>query len=324
MVLQHEKQIELDSKKAEYEIKVFPRKKMYIAGYNTTIDCNEAFFTEMIDNFNNTKLFKPYLDVNHKLEENQADIIDLYQKPDGLYAKIVLTPAGYEAIKDRKYRYISPEFGERTDTDGKKYNNVLWAITLTNIPAMEGNVPTLQEQIKLQGASMSNKKLTTKLEAYKLMTELDPAVKEFLTELGSVLDENETIMAEMKAKIGVLTGEVDEASAENEEMKSELAKIEKDTLELEAKSVIENAIKLGQFHPSLQDLKIEQYVKDAESVNKELSLIPKSKSDGQAVSGISSSTKLSSEDRDIMLSAELDPSKPEDVAFYNKINGGKK
>jgi hypothetical protein len=224
----------------EQIIKVLPNKSVYIEKYDEHTPLNEKLFDDMINNFNNPKLFKPFVDLEHQLGEKYADIVELFKKPDGLYAKIKLNEQGKLAIKENKYSYISPEWGDRTDTDGNKHPNVLWAITLTNIPALEGELPTLQDQIKLtKGGNMELSKrldrLELKLGNIKLQEEgmIPPEILEAIQ-----------MIKEAIGKIDEITQQKDVAEEEAMKYKKELEEIENEVKQKEKddffKSVVEN------------------------------------------------------------------------------------
>ena len=140
----------------EQEIQVFPRGEHIINNKIRKFD--DEFFQKIIESFNSDNLSKPYIDKNHKRAESFGDIMDLYIKPEGLFAKIKLNKKGTELIKDSEYKYVSPMYGPRTDTKGKEYEYVLYNISLTNNPALEGTLPQLQEQIQLEGERNMEKK----------------------------------------------------------------------------------------------------------------------------------------------------------------------
>jgi hypothetical protein len=267
-----------------HTIQVFPKKKIFVEKYNEWINLDDNLFNEMIDNFQNPKLFKAFGDCKHEREEKYFNIIKLHKNPKGLFADIKLTPRGFEAIKNEDFSYISPDWGDRMDTDKALHKNVLTAITLTNVPAMEGDIPTVQDQIKLTkfttgGTVMKNYSLQKRLEVIpvKLQAQegtIDPAM------LGEVL----ALIEEAAMKIQELTGTNEEQAEEmqklekaNKEVVAELSEIKQSTLEKEADEVLTQAVKDGQYPSSEEFLQIKrkQYVMDKESVKAELDALPK-------------------------------------------------
>lgn len=273
-------------------IKVFPRKKCYFEKYEESIDFNEKFFDDVINNFNNPKLFKPYIDEDHNLEEKYAEIIQLEKREDGLYAHIELNTIGLDAIKNNKYSYISPEWGDRVDTEKKLHKNVLWAVTLTNIPAFEGELPRLQDQMKLKknkGAKKMSKRLISLAADMKKL--------DFNTELQdggdntAVIEEALAMIQELAAKLQEALGAKDQAEEQMEETQAQLATIKKDNEEKEMNDFFEDAVKKSKIEPHEVDTLKELYKLDKckvrtliegkkEIENKQKTLSAKSNGDG--------------------------------------------
>ncbi len=56
-----------------------------------------------------------------------------------LWARVEWTPLGQELVGSGQYRYVSAEFGPYTDPEtGEEYEDVLYAVTLTNRPFIKG------------------------------------------------------------------------------------------------------------------------------------------------------------------------------------------
>ena len=280
----------LDSNNKTQEIQVFPRKKVFIEKYNEYMDFNDTFFDEMIANFHNPKLFKPFMDELHNLEEKFADIVDLVKKPEGLFAKIILNDKGKEAIKNNIYSYISPEWGDRTVTDGSTYKNVLCAITLTNIPALEGENPTLQDQIKLnkKGGNFMElsdkiKKLETDVEGlkkknYKLqddMPAIPPDVMNVITEAMQMISEAQAKIQEVTQQKEVIEEQKVIAEQSAMEFKEKFENVEAEKAKVEKDAFFENVVKDGQLEAGLVDDWKAQYDVSPEFVVKMLTKNPK-------------------------------------------------
>jgi hypothetical protein len=292
---------ELDKTKAVQTIQVFPRKKVYIEKYDEYVDLNDKLFNEMISNFHNPKLFKPYMDVDHSLQEKYADVIDLFKNERGLFAKIELNERGYSAIKNKDYSYVSPEWGDRTDTEKQVHRNCLWAITLTNIPALEGENPTLQEQMKLTklgGSTMTDFekriiKLEKKLETRKLQETpeggVDPAVlQEAVTEALGMLQE-------LVAKLSEITGQKEVAEEEMAKAYNKLEEVQSSVEQKDKDEFFDKMVELGKVEPSEVDDWSTQFDKDKDFVKKMLEKRPEKKSIQLSKPGVSSA-KLSDED----------------------------
>lgn len=66
-------------------------------------------------------------------------------EPDGqhLYAKIEWTPVGLSAVKEKRYRFVSPAFGTYADEEGRKHRNTLRSVALTNRPFLRRDMPAI-------------------------------------------------------------------------------------------------------------------------------------------------------------------------------------
>ena len=148
----------------EQEILVLPYGKYFLQG--EWIEFTGEMLDEMIQNYNNENLVKPFIDRNHEKKESYGDILELKKSKEGLKARIQLNTAGKELIKDRQYRYISPWFGSFTDPQGFEHQYVLFSISLTNIPALQ-MLPELQEQMALEILLGINNKEKEKMEKIK-------------------------------------------------------------------------------------------------------------------------------------------------------------
>jgi len=304
----------------EQDILVFPRGKFYIEHLNDWIEFNNEFFKNIMENFTDTALSKPFIDKQHEKGESYGDILSLEIKEDGLHAKIKLNENGIEAIKGREFRYISPWFGNFTDINGKEHKNVLFSISLTNIPALGGAYCELQEQIQLEAKRMEKFKEQfaklgkvafenkwIELEAF----ETDEDIINLLETVYSKLSE----LQELSTKIEQVLQEKTEMEKQLNKTKEELANLEQANLEKEARETIKLAIEQGKYPASLFELKVEQYKRNKEDIVKELSLIP-AKQKATATSSVS--TQLSEDDIRIMEMAKLDPQNPKDIELYLK------
>jgi hypothetical protein len=255
----------LDSSKNIHEIKVFPKKTVYIEKYDEHVKFDDKLFNEMIDAFKCETLFKPYMDVDHELKEKYCEIIDLTIKEDGLYATIEPNEKGRDAIKNNIYSYISPEWGDRTDTDGVTHKNVLWAITLTNIPALEGENPKLQDQMRLnknkKGKFMTlTQRLATlegKVSNYRLMEGEAPVlppeilealqmIKDAMVAIDELTMQNQEVVEEKEAAL--LAKETAEKIATDTQAK--LNEIEGAKLAKEKEDFFLDVVSKGQLDPS--------------------------------------------------------------------------
>lgn len=314
--------VEFDKSKSKQVIKVFPKKKIYVEKYDEWVPLDDSLFDDIIANFENPKLFKPFMDEQHNLREKYADIIKLFKKEDGLYAEIELNERGYTAIKNNDYSYISPEWGERTDTDGKHYKNVLWAVTLTNIPAMEGDLPRLQDQIRLEKGQTKKKETAMKNLTIKAGEKTYALQMEVPEEILSVLMEISDSLNAAMAKIGELTQAKEEAEVAAEEMNKELTEIKQTELEKEAVTVIDEAIKKGKYHVALRDMKIRLYKENKQNILDELAVLPENENKRMTGQKQNDNVSLEKEDSEIMKERGLDPTNADHVKLYKEANNG--
>lgn len=260
--------VKLEKNAPVQTIKVFPRKQCYFEKYDKYVDFNDELFDQMIENFNNPKLFKPYMDIDHKLEEKNADVLGLEKRNDGLYAKIQLNNLGLENIKNNKYSYISPEWGPRTDTEKKLHENVLWAITLTNIPAFEGELPKLQDQMRLtkkkEGSAMSNTRLI------KLASDMEKLNFKNQIKLADMPAESPAIdpviIEEAIAMINELSAKLQEAVGQKEQAEEQVQEMNKKAEEKEMTDYIEDAVKLGKIDAKDQEIFVKLWKTNKEDV----------------------------------------------------------
>lgn len=308
-----------------YEIKIFPRKEVYIDKYKKRLNFDSNFFLQVINNFQNAGLFKPYMDLEHKLGEKYAEIIALEEKDDGLYAKINLNASGMELVKNNKYSYISPEWGDRVDTNGLKHSNVLWSVTLTNVPALEGELPSLQEQIKLsKGEKMNLKenllKLEGRLTSYRLAGE--PAAAAIPPELLDAI----AMLKEAIAKIDELTGQKEVAEEAATEAQAAMNVMQKEKLEKERDQFFKECLQNGQIEANeIDDWKL-QYNISKDFVVKMLSSKPIKNGNNKSLSATKQKTSndLDNEDYWIMSNRGMNPDDPKDVRRYkNEVLGVK-
>ena len=306
----------------EQEIKIFPVGEHIINNKLRKFD--DKFFKKIIESFNSDSLSKPYIDKNHEMKESFGDIVDLTQKEDGLYAKIKLNAKGIELIKNNEYKYISPCYGPRTDTEGKEYEYTLITVSLTNNPALEGTLPQLQEQIQLEGErNMGKKELLEKILASGIVkledenADFDAKITDVLGKLYEKLQEISEMALQIKTlqdEKSALTTKVEEQEKEIKKAIEEKEKLEKEKLEKEATERIKMAVEQGQYPVALMEMKIQQYMKDKAEIEKELELLPKkiqSKTHEELV--------LSEEDQKIVAFAKLDIKNPRDMEILKMI-----
>jgi hypothetical protein len=90
------------------------------------------------------------VDYDHKEHGGQAAgwVRDADVRPDGLYLQVEWTPRASEAIKNREYRYFSPEFDDTwKDAGGTEHQDVLFGGALTNRPFLKDLLPVNLSEI---------------------------------------------------------------------------------------------------------------------------------------------------------------------------------
>lgn len=332
----------LSATETEQSILIFPRRKVFIQKYNEWCEFGDLFFDTVIENFHNPALFKPFIDEQHDQGVSFGDINDIYKASDGLRCKVRLNSLGIQAIKDRQYKYVSPWIENLKDSNGSMHKNVLCSVSLTNIPALLGTVPQLQEQMALEYGKENT--MFEEFKKYLKEKSIPAGIKLTLTgaQLEAVSDEEFmgklkefmdglytalTNVADLAAQIETLTGEKKVALEQAEAAKLEVANMRSNALKREADTLLLDAVNNG-YPAALCDMKKEEFMKDPERVRKELSLWPKTKQGQSSIGAKKDSVKVSDEDRSIMLSfgnddkgkLYFDPDKPEDVNRFRELN----
>jgi hypothetical protein len=314
----------------EQRILIFPRGNHYIEKADTTLTFDDTFFSQVINSFNDENLSRPFIDKNHEYKESFGDILGLDVDDLGMYARIKLNATGEDLVRGELYTNISPSFGPMTDTTGKRHENALLAVSLTNIPALMGSLPRLQEQLELERSQSKQGGVNMELTRLYKVLELQngasiDAIIESIQAAQAEGEDNAKIIAALEEQLAAMKTEKDEMAEANEEMKAQLAQVEAEKLEGEAETVVLEAIKKGQYEAAEKDLKIEQYKVNKDWVLKELE-IRQPKNDAPVSLGArsdSNAVELSNEDRAIMLSLSMDPDNADErKAFLADINEG--
>lgn len=84
---------------------------------------------------------QPDVDYDHKAKVDYAAgwISKAEVRPDGLWALVEWTPKAFQAIKDKEYKYFSPEFVDSWENPktGQKFTDVLRGGAITNRPFLK-------------------------------------------------------------------------------------------------------------------------------------------------------------------------------------------
>lgn len=310
----------IDPVEDEQKILVFPKGKHWIEQYKQWLVFDDKFYKNVAKNFDDVKLNKPYIDKDHEYGQSYGDILGYEIDAQGMYFKIKLNNDGVELIKQRKYRYISPSFGDVTDTTKEKHNDWIATISLTNIPAFLGVIPELQKQIQLELNVKNGGKKKMEFVALTNFLELqNEASPEAILEAVKKLSES---LKAALAEIDKLTGANEDQAKQIEqkdqainEMNKNLTAIETEKRTKEADEVIKLAVEKGQYCVSEKflELKKAEYIKDPAKIKTELSLIPENKLTGQqsaSGAGETNIIELSEEDKKLVLDMGYDLNEP--------------
>jgi phage I-like protein len=122
---------------ATREIQILPVGEWNHPSYGKIVITAEDI-KEYVKNFNDDVRKGVPIDIEHKTMDGAVGWISslINKGKDGAWALIDWTKDGIEKIKNKEYRFFSPEFAtEYTDPEtGKKYKNVLMGGALTNRP----------------------------------------------------------------------------------------------------------------------------------------------------------------------------------------------
>lgn len=260
-------------------LKFLPNKKVWLEDYKRWVD----FSDKKIQNnlklaYDSGKIFKPVMDKNHDYHENHAEFGEMEIREDGIYLETKLNELGLGLVKSGLYKYISPVIRDVVDTDGKKWENVLFALSLTNVPALMSELKTVKEQLSL--TKKVEKKGEQRMNGIALELSLNPeasesaivsAVRDIKLELSAKIKEAEEKGKEI-LKMAMLT---DEQKKCIEELQAKFNGMVEEMLTAEADEVVEMAVKEGKLLPDEKSLKHykDRYKKDKEAVKFELSLM---------------------------------------------------
>lgn len=99
---------------------------------------------------------------------------------------------------------------------------------------------------------------------------------------------------------------------------TELEAIKQEKLKKEAEEVIKKAIELGQYNPKLYELKVNQYLKDKETVLKELEILPKNDNAQKTSLQVNNDFQVDEKTKIQMERAGLDWKNKEDYLIFVK------
>lgn len=324
----------IDSEKPEQKILVFPRGKHYIQKYKLWLNYDDAFFNRIAKNFNDKNLSQPYIDKDHKYQESYGDITGYEINKEGMFFNIKLNELGHKLVKDGIYKYVSPSFGDVTDTQMKDHKDWLVTISLVNTPASLGMIPALQEQLEL--SFMGRKKMDEKLfkELGNFITLAgDPSpdaiiqsLPEILKKLQELTDMVTKLTGENQAKDSQIAQQQAAANGKDatmQQMNLQLTAITNEIRNKEADEILKKAVELGQYcvNEKFLEMKRKEFIENPEKIKNELSLIPVKEGLKQLSNSSSGNEniELSIENKKIMDSTGWDSNDPKQVKEWKKL-----
>lgn len=223
-------------------IQVLRAGKYYHQGREIFI--TEQSLSEMVSNFkNNVRGIDLMLDFGHDTEgEAAAWFEDIYLSEDGneLWARVIWTESGKDAVLSKKYRYISADFDfNYTDNENlTEHGPTLFGAGLTNRPVVKRMEPVIQLAEKVTYNEEN------KMDLEKKIDELVTMMKAVVSKMEFEEPKKEEPKEEMGEEKKMEEAEEDKKEEMKEEKMSEEAKDEekREVLSETAKLIEENRI----------------------------------------------------------------------------------
>ena len=254
---------------------------------------DESFLSDMVANFKQTMTmmngnpFAP-IDFNHA---NLADgetakaagwIVDLEIRDSSLFAKVEWTPKAAEMIKNKEFRFISPEFsteGHKNEFGEKIEGPFLHAAALTNMPFLKGMEPVTLKQKRKEATSMP--KVDELLKTLKLKNE-DELVK-LVETLQTQAADSQKIIDSLELKEGEKPVDViKKLKADKGKLIEAMDSLKKDVHSLKEKEheknvslAVSKAIQDGKILPAQKEQMSKIALKDLESFDELMKVTPK-------------------------------------------------
>lgn len=284
------KELELLEEDPEGTIKstimMFPRRKKLRHPFYGELAFDDAFFDQVISNFEQKVLGNtvPFIDQDHDERGAAGWIVGLKKAKKGLYGDVEWTDIGVDLIKRKIYRYFSPSYGpyENPET-GKKYDNVLRGGGLTNVPFLKMMPPIEFEQkqvlVKLSeyysdettnnGGSKMDLEGLRKLLNVEKDEEIEPKIKILLSQIDTLT----TRVTELeKTKEGA--EEDDEAKKKLTEALDSNKKLAVKIRNMERDKAIGKALSEGRMLPEKKKFYEDLYEQAPEVVEKAIAEMP--------------------------------------------------
>jgi hypothetical protein len=193
------------------------------------IKFDESKLTAFQKNFDNRVTSMDLdIDFEHKLYSGEAagwvKAVE-FRANEGLFYLVEWTPAGVEAIENKKFRYFSPEYYDKWQhpQSGAEFSNVLMGGGLTNRPFLKGIAPVnlsevfaTQSGVQMSGPNPGAPGTTPTPPAPTPPTPPSPPAPPALTAdaLGKMLSENPDIILNMP-QVKALTDQVKTLEEQN-------------------------------------------------------------------------------------------------------------
>lgn len=270
-----------DTLPAVSQIQIMPANETY-HHWMGDITFSSDFIAKICENFGKRRT-DMVVDYNHgSLAENGPEtskaagwVKALVDKgASGLWATVEWTAEAAGYIKEKQYRYISPEFS--TDyfdkLTGDYVGPALLAVALTNRPFLDmapvelaakaDKAPEFVFAFKeLEKPKKEKAMLKKVIEVLKLK---DEATED---EVLKVVESREVALKDAEAKIATLTDEKAKAEASVSELQGKVNGLEEEKRVARANAAVEKLVKEGKLYPVKKDWAISLFLKDEESFN---------------------------------------------------------
>lgn len=133
-----------------------------------TIEMNAEKAAEFVNNIkNNVRGQDLDIDYDHKKRTDEAAgwVKDARVGPTGLQVAVQWTKTAAQKIKEKAYRYFSPEYADewKNPTTGVKHKNVMFGGGITNRPFLKGiapiNMSEVFDSVQKEGVGMDPKRI---------------------------------------------------------------------------------------------------------------------------------------------------------------------
>lgn len=228
-----------------------------------------AVLEEMVENFkNDVRGIDLAVDYKHESEDKAAAWIKdvfLNDEKTGMFARVQWTPAGRQVVEDKEFRYISPDFGFKSQDKEtlKWFGPTLNGAALTNRPFIKRMNPVVQLS---EGAATFDEDDEQENDDMKI-EEAQAKIKELEKQTKKLSEENTALSDKVKAAEADKKV-CDEANMTPEEMMAKIAELTKQLEDMKKKAndatiQASEAKKTAEFNVLLTDGKAVEAQRDA-------------------------------------------------------------